>query len=149
MITLSDINKAINLNIINAIKDTEFGNVEIAAEDVTEPIIRPSIKIQIEDFKSGKFNSCNKERTLTVRVYFFAKDKNKYKLDNFKMQGILENAFLDDLQISDTFYIPIEEVESEVSDTVLIASFELYSVEVIEEEPGEPIENLEYNLTLN
>jgi hypothetical protein len=110
------------------------------AED-TEEIKRPSIKISMEDDKSSKFNNCNKERTLTVRVYFFAKDKNKYKIDNLNMEDIIQNAFLNDVKVTDTFYMPITEdgINCTTIDTVLECSFDLYSLEEIPD-------NTEYEL---
>jgi hypothetical protein len=151
MITLIQINKAVNNSIENALIDTEFSEVPIIAEDVSEPIVRPSLKIQIGNTKTGKFNKNNKERTLTVRVYFFAKDRYKYKIDNLKMQELIENAFLEDLKVTDTFFVPIvgDGVESEVVDTVLECSFDLYTVELLPETPGELMEDLELNTNLH
>lgn len=72
-----------------------------------------------------------KERTLITRVYFFAKNSQKPKIENIKMQEIIENAFLEDLKVTDTFYIPIDTVESDISDGVLICSFELGTLELL------------------
>lgn len=147
MITLIQINQAINSRIEEALTGSEFSVVGIVPEDLSEPIIRPSIKVAIEDSTNGKFNSVCRERTLTCRVYFFAKDRYKYKLDNLMMRDLLENAFLDDLQVIEGFYIPIDNVTSEVSDTVLICSFDLYAIELLPEtDANEPMENLNINL---
>jgi hypothetical protein len=147
MVTLIDINKAINNKIKEALTGTEFSTVPLIAEDISEPITRPSIKVGIENSTNGKFNANCREKNLTCRVYFFAKDRYKYKLDNSKMQDIIETAFLEDLKINENFYIPIEEVESNVSDTVLISSFDLYSIELMPEpainDIGEAIETME------
>ncbi|OOM81790.1 hypothetical protein CLPUN_09740 [Clostridium puniceum] len=162
MITLQQINKAINDTIKGALSCTNFSDVLIKSEDIQEALkksadgsinseIRPSIKVKLEQSKIEKFNSRNKERTLTVRVYFFAKDRYKYKNDNMKMQDILENAFLEDIKVTDTFYMPILEdgVDFSVTDSVLQCSFDLYSVELISEEPGEPMEELKLDFNLH
>ncbi|KEZ85551.1 hypothetical protein IO99_13730 [Clostridium sulfidigenes] len=147
MITLLEINKAINKKIKEALKGTEFSSVPLLAEDISEPIVRPSLKVAIENSTNGKFNSNCREKNLTCRVYFFAKDRNKYKMDNSKMQDLIETAFLEDLQVTESFYIPIEEVESEVSDTVLISSFNLYSIELLPDtDISEPMEILKINI---
>ena len=91
MITLLEINKAINNKIEHALADSEFKTVPIIAGDLSEPIVRPSLKVFLEDGTTGKFNSCMKERTLTVRVYFFATDLKKYKIENTKVQDLIEN----------------------------------------------------------
>lgn len=147
MITLLEINKAINNKIKEALVGTDFKLVPIIAEDISEPIVRPSLKVAIENSTNGKFNANCREKNLTCRVYFFAKDRNKYKMDNSKMQDLIENAFLEDLKVAENFYIPIEEVESNVSDTVLICNFDLYSVELLPDtDTSELMESLNIKL---
>lgn len=148
MVTLIDINKAITSKIRQAIVDTEYSDVSIPATDVTESIIRPSIKFSIENSSNGKFNANCREKTLTCRVYFFAKDRTKYNLDNIKIQDILETAFLDGLTVKESFLIPIESVESEVTDGVLVCSFDLYTLELLPDTDAtnEMMENLNVNL---
>ena len=154
MITLLEINKAINEKIKHALTNTEFTTVPIIASDLSEPIVRPSLKIIFDDGTTGKFNSCMKERTLTVRVYFFATDLKKYKLENAKMQDLIENEFLTSIKVSNTFYIDVDEVEVTVSDTVLICSFNIETLESIPETiinngiEYENIESLDVNLKI-
>ena len=133
MITLLEINKAVNEKIKHALADSEFSSVPIIASDLSEPIVRPSLKVFLEDGTTGKFNSCMKERTLTVRVYFFATDLKKYKIENTKVQDLIENEFLTPIKVTDTFYIDVDEVESTISDTVLICSFNIETLEDIPE----------------
>jgi len=150
--TLLELNKAINDKIKQALVDTEFSQVDIIAEDVSEPIIRPSLKTSIEISTTGILNPRSKDRTVTARVYFFASDRYKYKIENAKMQEILENAILNGIEVENGFY-PVDDVTSETVDTVLVVSFELYAVELLPEPTvngiGEPLENmgtLEINL---
>ena len=133
MITLLEINKAINEKIKHALADSEFSSVPIIASDLSEPIVRPSIKVFLEDGTTGKFNSCMKERTLTVRVYFFATDLKKYKIENTKVQDLIENEFLTPLKVSDTFIVDIDEVEVNTTDTVLVCNFNIETLEDIPE----------------
>ncbi len=135
--TLLEINKAINSRIETAKIGTPFATVPLLAEDLAEPIKRPSLKVQIEDSTSSKFNACCKEHNLTCRVHFFAPNGEKPKMDNLLMREILENAFLDDLIVVDGT-IPIEEVRSTITDGVLICSFDLYRVELIPDTDTSP-----------
>lgn len=134
MIGLLEINEAINNKITKALKGSSFENVEISAGDLKEPIIRPSLKVILGDGTAGKFNSCMKERTLTCRVYFFASDLRKYKIENTKVQDLIENEFLTPIKVTDTFFIEVDEVETIVSDTVLICSFDIKTLEDIPDE---------------
>ena len=147
MLTLIEINKAVNKMIEDTLQNTIFKDVKIVPEDIAEPIVRPSIKIDMESSINRKFNSNCGEKTLIFRVYFFAKNKNKYNIDNLKMQDILETAFLDGLRVSDDYYIPISEVTSEVTDTVLVCSFDIYAVEILPEtDTNDIMENLNIGL---
>ncbi|MDD2217955.1 MAG: hypothetical protein PHW03_05880 [Eubacteriales bacterium] len=145
MITLLQINKAINDRIKSALVGTDFSSAPIMAEDVSEPIIRPGLKVGIESSTNRKFNFKCREKNLTCSIYFFAKDRYKYKIDNAKMQEIIETAFLEDLEVEEGFYMPIETVESETADTVLVCSFDLYAVELLPDtDTSEPMEQLNY-----
>ena len=152
MISLLEINKAVNDKIKHALADSEFSSVPIIASDLSEPIVRPSLKVFLEDGTTGKFNSCMKERTLTVRVYFFATDLKKYKIENTKVQDLIENEFLTPLKVSDTFIVDIDEVEVNTTDTVLVCNFNIETLEDIPEiiiDDGidyEPMENLNLDL---
>ncbi|MBN7575412.1 hypothetical protein C1H57_08335 [Clostridium sp. 2-1] len=152
MVTLNEIRTAINNTIINALKGTKFEGVKPTAIDFTDGIPRPSIRLIFDNSRTGKSNSNLKERTLTVRVYFYAENKDRYRNDNIEMQDILENTFLEDVKVTDTFYMPLVEdgeVECEVVDTVLQCSFDLYSLEEIYDDSNlEPIEELNFNLNL-
>lgn len=142
MITLLEINKAINDKIKSALVGTVFSAVPLLAEDVSEPIIRPSMKVAIENSENGKFNSKCREKTLTASVYFFAKDRYKYKLDNTTMQDLLENTFLEDLEVNGA-YIPIKSIDSETTDTVLVLNLNLYLIELMPDlDTSEPMEIL-------
>lgn len=109
----------------------------------------PSIKVAIDNCVNSKFNAHNRKKALTVRIYYFASDRYKFKIENAKMQEIIENAFLDGLIIEEGFYIPIEQVESDITDTVLICSFDLNIIELLPEQTGEPMENIKIKGGIN
>lgn len=131
MVTILEVNKAVNDRLKAALVGTDFSSVPIVAEDISEPIVRPSLKVGIEYGLNNRFNANCRERSLTCRIYFFAQNRNKYKFDNANMQDILENAFLEDLEIEEVFFVSIDNFESEVSDTVLTCNFDLYAVELL------------------
>lgn len=131
MVTLLEINKAINDKINAALVGTDLAAVPIVASDISEPIVRPSLKVQFESSKNGLFNSQCREKTLKARVYFFASDLRRYKSENAEMQDLIETAFLDELEIEEGYFIPINEVDSETINTVLTCKFELYCLDIL------------------
>lgn len=145
--TLLEINKAI----IDQLKPSLTGNyasVKFSAEDLNEPIIRPSIKVTIENPSIGRYTAANIERNLTVRLYYFAESDIKNKFDNMAMQSIIENTFIGGLEVGDEI-IFIESIDSDITDGVLVSSFDLLIYEEIDEDvgSGEPLEVLD--LTIN
>lgn len=146
MITLLEINEAINDKVEHAFINSEFNSLKVIAGDLKEPIVRPSLKVFLDDGNTGKMNSRMKERTLTCRVYFFASDLRKYKIENTKVQDLIENEFLTPIKVTDTFYIDVDEVHSTISDTVLICSFDIKTLEDIPEiiiDDGKEYESME------
>lgn len=162
IITLSNIQVAIQNQIIAGMKGTQFEIDESDSEvpkgviftstDITEEITRPSIYIKFENNKSGLFNKHNKERTVEVSLYYFAKERENCKLELLEMEELLENIFLEDLKVSESFFIPIEYVEfdSNKKDGFLIMSMELYTIEELEDkDTSELMEQLTINNKIN
>lgn len=135
-----EINKAVNGRICTAKAGTEFEPVEFVAQDVTEPIVRPSLKVELEDGTVGLLNGCCAEKTLTVRIYFFARDRYRPKAENMRMRELLEQAFLDDLVLGTESVLP-EEFSSTVTDGVLVCSFDLYWTQLLPDRDNSPTMN--------
>lgn len=151
MSTLLEITNALNDKIKKALEDSEFSQVPIVEGDLSESIIRPSLKVIIDDGYCGKINSCMKEQTLHCRVYFFAGNLENYKTENMKVRNLIQNEFLTPLKINESFTVDIDEVQAETSDKVLICSFDIETLEEIPElilDDGIEYELME-NLNLN
>ncbi len=103
----------------------------IVAEELKEPIERPSLKIIIENNKNGKLNYFFQQKNMIVFIYFFAKNENRSKFDNIKVQNAIEQTFLDGITINDMWF-DIEEVHSDNADGILCCSFDLEIIEEIE-----------------
>ena len=116
------------------------------AEDVSKPIIRPSGKVELEDGTDARLLASGRERTVTFRLYYFAKDRDRPKLENLAVRGAIGEAFLDGITVEDTYLGIDEGVSFTVTDGVLVASLELTLTEPVSEADAEPME--EFNLDL-
>ena len=89
----------------------------------------------------------NKERTVTVKLYCFASDPKKHKIENLEIQELLEEIFIDGL-VTDDFVIEIIELEFDTIDNVLVCEMELYTIEDIRpnEDDIESMENIEVKI---
>ncbi|MEG1044716.1 MAG: hypothetical protein RSF81_08100 [Oscillospiraceae bacterium] len=115
----------INRTIENALSQTPFKLVPIVAADLSEPIIRPSIKVTFDDIKSNKVNPLLYTQNISCRIYYFAVDCNKTRIENLKMSSILQNALIAGF-ITD-------EVTTDIIDGVLVLTFDLELLEMFEQ----------------
>lgn len=147
MTSLMQIHNCIADKIRNAVIGTPFEGVKISNSDLTEGFERPSFKIEFENSTLDNLNSNFLDRNLTVRIYFFASDIKKYKVENLKVQDLLESEFIGGLKFDDDF-IWIHDIESTIADSVLQLGFDI-STQFLKRKSE--IENAEYmeDLQLN
>lgn len=143
MISLIDVNKAVCAIYKTALKAVGTG-ADLVAEDVSAPIIRPSGKVELEDGTDTRLLASGRERTVTFRLYYFASDKDRPKLENLAVRQAIGEAFLDGIIVEDTYLGIDEGVSFTVTDGVLVATLDLAIAEAIPEADGEPMEILEY-----
>ena len=153
MLSLLQINRAVADQLRGALIDTTFKSVPISPGDLSE-IERPSFKIEFDGGKLENINASFKGRNLTIRVYFFASNLKKYKLENLQVQEIIEDSFIKGMWI-DSYYIPINEINAEVNDTILQVDFDIsitalhIDYDPYSEGSGEVMEDLDLNINAN
>ena len=148
MIDLKDLNRAVCDLYRQALKAA--GNAaeilpELVAEDVPSPIVRPSAKVELEDGTHARLLASGQEKAVTFRLYFFAADRYRPKMENLAVRQAVGAAFLDGITVGDTYLGIDEGVSFTVADGVLVATIDLRWGEDIPEQEGEPMENLIYN----
>lgn len=142
MIKLSQILKTVNSKLAET-----FPNIEIDSKDLSEKFNRPSFRTELDGLKTSAFMTTHKEREFTIRMYFFPTEAGRGRIERLKITDKIEDVFLHTLWITETFAIPVEEIHFEETDGVLIASFDSYTMEEIENDiTAEMIEELEYNV---
>lgn len=143
MISLLSLNKAVCDLYRQALEDAGI-DAPLLAEDVSSPIIRPSGKVELEDGADARLLASGRERTVTFRLYYFASDKDRPKLENLAVRQAVGEAFLDGLTVEDTYLGIDEGVSFTVTDGVLMGTLDLTLTEPIPEADGELMEILEY-----
>lgn len=145
MITLVELNKALCDKVRDALTAAGM-EITLSPEDLSEPIRRPSIKVSIEDGSSGRENSRTKRTGITVRIYFFAANRDRPKMENLQVREALAAAFLDEVQVG-SYWVPVlDDMEFTTTDGVLVATIELDFIERIPDQPEgehESNENME------
>ena len=145
--TLLELNKGVCTLAAQAAQDSGTGT-ELVAEDVRRPILRPSVKVELEESGETRAAEARVEREVTFRIYFFARDGSRPKLDNLAMRQALGEAFRDGIPVG-TATVPIDEgLSFTVTDGVLVATLDL-SVDLELPEAGEIMETLHQNLEVS
>lgn len=144
MVTYVEIIKAINNKIKNKITGVEF-----EPTDSKEGLIRPSFRTNIDNIKVSNFMNFAKDREMTVRIYYFSTNKDKYRLELLDIQDKLEDIFLTENTIvtESGFIIEIYECQFDVVDGVLHFYFDIMLNEDIDrtdESQNELMEVLNY-----
>lgn len=139
MVGLKDIIKAINTKI-----KVNFPNIDIQSTDIKEDFNRPCFYVEIDDNKANKLNPSSKEKTLTIRIYYFPKDRYENRIELLETQDTLENMFFEGLEVNQDFYISTldNDLNFTITDGVLQLSFDLYYVQLLDDEYAEPLEEL-------
>lgn len=143
MISLQSLNQAVCDRYRQALKRVGT-DAPLLAEDVSAPIVRPSGKVELEDSTDARLLESGRERTVTFRLYYFAANKDRPKLENLAVRQAIGEAFLDGITVEDTYLGIDEGVSFTVTDGVLVATLDLTLTEPIPEADGEPMETLEY-----
>ena len=149
--TLKELNKAVCGLVKRAAEASGLG-AELMAEDLSAPIQRPSLKVELEEDRDARAIRHRVEQAITFRVYFFAADQYRPKLDNLAMRQALAEAFRDGGPVGEET-VPIDEgLSFTVTDGVLVASMDLTLDQRIipaEEEDAELMEELNVNLEVH
>lgn len=143
MITLKDLITVINTNL-----ETKFPNINLLSTDIEEGFDRPAFFVDIDNHNKSMLSEVLKDVNLTIRIYYFSSSKRKNRIEVIDMMEDLKDLFLTTLKINEDFYIPIDEVNSTITEEkVLLVDFDVrYVYEVPEDEDLELIENLEINI---
>lgn len=122
--TLLEVNRAVCALAEQAAARSGTG-AELSAEDLSRPILRPSVKVDLEESREAAAVEDRVEVEATFRIYFFARDRSRPKLDNLAMRQALGMAFRDGIPVGEDV-IPIDEgLSFTVTDGVLEAALDL------------------------
>ncbi|WP_099192218.1 phage tail terminator family protein [Tepidibacter mesophilus] len=143
MIKNSDIYKCVVQRL-----EIKYANTKITTPDKKEGLIRPSFLLKLDTDNSSDFMNDAKDKNMTVRIYYFSKDRNENYLENMDIQDELEELFLNQkLYLNDGSVLNILRLEFDTVDKVLHCSFELMLTDKYEKVDNTPIvENLDLQL---
>jgi hypothetical protein len=116
VVTYAQIVKAVNTKI-----EGQFPLIKMDSIDNKEGLKRPSFRTNIDNINVNNFMNIAKDRDMTIRIYYFPSNAEKYRIEILDMQDQLENLFLDDniITTDNGFIIEIYDTQFDVVDGVL------------------------------
>ncbi len=124
MVEYTDILKAVNKKI-----KAHFPDITILAEgDVKEKILRPSFMTRLDSISSSKFNMNIRDKSATVIIRYFPKNRYKNKIELYNVIDELDKLFYYDnfLETSKDYLISIDgDITVDIPDNILNYSFEV------------------------
>jgi hypothetical protein len=149
MIGIKDIITAIN----NLLKEN-FPDVKRQSTDIRQGYARPCFYVEMDRDMAYKLNTQLKEKTVSIRIYYFPTTEYDSRVELLDMQDKLENIFLEGVWITPSFFMPTFQQDGQdngldfvIVDGILQMQFYLYSIQEIPDTTKyEPLENLYTNI---
>lgn len=116
MITTADLITAISKKL-----KTNYPGTRVWSTDKDKDFGKKCFFIKYTSSKGGKPEFIHEWGE--VRVYYFPSDEDINQIELLKMQEQLSQLFLFRIFVTDTFAVPIDEVQFEIDDDVLVMSF--------------------------
>ena len=136
---------------INKKLKSAYPEVGIEPDDIKDGIKRPSFFVDFSYNKTTKVSDEFHKKDLSVVIYYFPSDRNKYSMEILEVSEILEELFLGRLIIEDgteEIIVPINSVDLDTIDGVLQVSFDLeVFTSKVEVDENELMEELEVSIT--
>lgn len=149
MIGIKDIITAIN----NLLKEN-FPDVKRQSTDIRQGYTRPCFYVEMDRDMSNKFNTQLKEKTVSIRIYYFPTTEYDSRIELLSVQDKLEEIFLEGVWITPSFFMPTFQQDGQdngldfvIVDGILQMQFYLYSMQGLPDtDDSEPLENLNTNI---
>ena len=138
MKSIKDVAKAVNQVIAEA-----FPGVSIKSTDIDKDVKKPCFFTEYDMTRDGTPDFIHDYGK--VIILYFPRDSRKNRLELMEAQSKLAEAFFCRLKVDETFYIPINELEFDISNDVLTLEFEIEMYQRPEKEPGILMEEIGIN----
>lgn len=145
--TITEFYTALTEVVKKSLQGHDLPSTPVMASDLSEPIVRPSVKIMLDEVRTERATTHQNIRHVIVRIYYFPPDRQHWRAMHWAMQEALTDALLDGVSVGDYHLYPDEGIEFDTSDGVLIGTQSYSWYEDREtHDTGDPMESLYVNL---
>lgn len=129
------INRAIVRRLRSMFSGHGFEGIKVYPSDLSEPIERPSVKLVIEDVKTLDESISGISQTLSLNIYFFARNAHRPKSENLAALEVLQTALRGRIRDEDGVVYRLDNLEISITDGVVVCSLDLWYMEINTEPP--------------
>lgn len=143
---IAEFYKALSQLVTQSVREHDIIATVIAG-DLSEPIVRPSIKIMLDDVCAEQVTTHQNIRHVTARIYYFPPERKLWRGAHWSMMDALTDGLIDGVTVNQFTVYPDDSLEFSNTDGVLIAtqSFSWYEDRETHD-IGEFMDSLQVNL---
>ncbi len=131
MITVADLIKAVSKKL-----KSKYPEIKVWSTDKDKDFGKKCFFIKYTSSKDGKPEFIHEWGE--IRIYYFPSDESINRIELLNMQEQLSQLFLFRILVTDTFAVPITEIQFENDDDVLVMSFDYDMYQTLDTEADLP-----------
>ncbi len=131
MITVADLIKAVSKKL-----KSKYPEIKVWSTDKDKDFGKKCFFIKYTSSKDGKPEFIHEWGE--IRIYYFPSDESINRIELLNMQEQLSQLFLFRITVTDTFAVPITEIQFENDDDVLVMSFDYDMYQTLDTEADLP-----------
>lgn len=121
--------------------------VPVMASDLSEPVVRPSIKITLDDIRAEQATTHQNMRHVTVWIYYYPEERKHWRGAHWSMLDALTDALIDGVTVDQFVIYPDDALVYDNLDGVLVVTQSFFWHEEREtHDTSEIMDSLEVNL---
>ncbi len=131
MITVADLIKAVSKKL-----KSKYPEIKVWSTDKDKDFGKKCFFIKYTSSKDGKPEFIHEWGE--IRIYYFPSDESINRIELLNMQEQLSQLFLFRIPVTDTFTVPVTEIQFEIDDDVLVMSFDYDMYQTLDTEADLP-----------
>ena len=120
--TIAEFYAALVDTVKRSLQAHDIASTPVMASDLSEPIVRPSVKIMLDEVRTDRATTHQNIRHVTLHIYYFPPDRQHWRAMHWAMQEALTGGLLDGICVDKFHVYPDEGISFDTTDGILVAT---------------------------